>query len=199
MDDMTVVIAGGARTAMGGMNGVFAGTSAVQLGATAIAAAIERSGLASSDIDEVIMGCVLPAGVRQGPARQAAIAAGIPKSAGATTINKLCGSGMQAVILAHDQLKAGTNSVMVAGGMESMSGAPHLLLNARQGIRLGHAELKDHMFYDGLEDAYTGRAMGSFAQETANEKGLTREQMDAFAIQSLNRACKAIESGALKA
>ncbi len=199
MDDMTVVIAGGARTAMGGMNGVFAGTSAVQLGAAAIAAAIERSGLAAADIDELIMGCVLPAGVRQGPARQAALAAGIPNSAGATTINKLCGSGMQAVILAHDQLKAGTNRVMVAGGMESMSGAPHLLLNARQGIRLGHAELKDHMFYDGLEDAYTGRAMGSFAQETANEKGLTREQMDAFAIQSLNRACRAIASGALTA
>ena len=198
MEDATVVIAGGARTAMGGLNGALAGMSATQLGAAAIRAAVARSGLQGEDIDEVIMGCVLPAGLRQGPARQAAIAAGIPKSAGATTVNKLCGSGMQAVIFAHDQLRAGTNRIMVAGGMESMSGAPHLLLNARAGYRLGHVEAKDHMFLDGLEDAYTGRLMGTFAQETANEYGLTRADMDRFAIQSLARAKAAIESGALK-
>ncbi|MBP6382417.1 MAG: thiolase family protein [Pseudomonadales bacterium] len=198
MDDSTVVIAGAARTAMGGMNGALSGMSGVQLGAEAIRAALARSGVAPEAIDEVIMGCVLPAGLKQGPARQAAIAAGIPESAGATTINKLCGSGMQAVIFAHDQLKVGTNNIMVAGGMESMSNAPHMLLGARQGIRLGHAELRDHMFHDGLEDAYTGRAMGSFAQETANERGITREQMDAFAIQSLTRARNAIEKGLLK-
>ena len=159
MNDNTVVITGAARTAMGGMNGALAGVSAVQLGTEAIRAAIARSGFGPGDIDEVIMGCVLPAGLRQGPARQAALGAGVPTSVGCTTVNKLCGSGMQAVIFAHDQLRAGTCSVMVAGGMESMSNAPHMLLGARQGIRLGHAELKDHMFHDGLEDAYTGRAM----------------------------------------
>ena len=198
MGDSTVVIAGGARTAMGGMNGALSGVSAVQLGSEAMRAAIARSGVAADAIEEVIMGCVLPAGLKQGPARQAAIAAGIPKSSGCTTINKLCGSGMQAVIFAHDQLKAGTSAVMLAGGMESMSNAPHMLLGARQGIRLGHAELRDHMFHDGLEDAYTGRAMGSFAQETANERGITRAEMDAFAIRSLTRARSAIEKGLLK-
>ncbi len=199
MADSTVVITGGARTAMGGMNGVLAGASAVQLGTEAIRAAIARSGVAPADIDEVIMGCVLPAGLRQGPARQAALGAGIPASTGCTTVNKLCGSGMQALIFAHDQLRAGTCAVMIAGGMESMSNAPHLVLGARQGIRLGHADLKDHMFHDGLEDAYTGRAMGSFAQETADERGLTREDMDAFAVRSLTRARSAIESGAFAA
>ena len=198
MDDSTVVIAGAARTAMGGMNGALAGMAATQLGAEAIRAALARSGIAPEAVNEVIMGCVLPAGLKQAPARQAALGAGIPKSAGCTTINKVCGSGMQAVMFAHDQLKAGTNTIMVAGGMESMSNAPHMLLGARQGIRLGHAELKDHMFLDGLEDAYTARAMGSFAQETANERGITREQMDAYAIQSLTRALAAIEQGRFK-
>ncbi|HQY68797.1 MAG TPA: thiolase family protein [Pseudomonadales bacterium] len=198
MDDSTVVIAGAARTAMGGMNGALAGMAATQLGAEAIRAALARSGIAPEAVNEVIMGCVLPAGLKQAPARQAALGAGIPKSAGCTTINKVCGSGMQAVMYAHDQLKAGTNAIMVAGGMESMSNAPHMLLGARQGIRLGHAELKDHMFLDGLEDAYTARAMGSFAQETANERGITREQMDAYAIQSLTRALAAIEQGRFK-
>ena len=198
MDDSTVVIAGAARTAMGGMNGALAGMAATQLGAEAIRAALARSGVAPEAVDEVLMGCVLPAGLKQAPARQAALGAGIPKSAGCTTINKVCGSGMQAVMYAHDQLKAGTNAIMVAGGMESMSNAPHMLLGARQGIRLGHAELKDHMFLDGLEDAYTARAMGSFAQETANERGITREQMDAYAIQSLTRALAAIEQGRFK-
>ncbi len=195
MDDSTVVIAGAARTAMGGMNGALSGMAATQLGAESIRAALARSGIAPDAVDEVIMGCVLPAGLKQAPARQAALGAGIPKSAGCTTINKVCGSGMQALMFAHDQLKAGTNSIMVAGGMESMSNAPHMLLGARQGVRLGHAELKDHMFLDGLEDAYTARAMGSFAQETANERGITREQMDAYAIQSLTRAVNAIEKG----
>ena len=195
MDDSTVVIAGAARTAMGGMNGALSGMAATQLGAESIRAALARSGVAPEAVDEVIMGCVLPAGLKQAPARQAALGAGIPKSAGCTTINKVCGSGMQALMFAHDQLKAGTNGIMVAGGMESMSNAPHMLLGARQGVRLGHAELKDHMFLDGLEDAYTARAMGSFAQETANERGITREQMDAFAIQSLTRALNAIEKG----
>ncbi len=198
MTDDTVVIAGGARTAMGGMNGVLTGATAVQLGSEAIRAALARSGLAPDDIDELIMGCVLPAGLRQGPARQAALGAGLPANVGCTTINKLCGSGMQAVIFAHDQLRVGTCRIMIAGGMESMSNAPHLLPGARHGFRLGHTELKDHMLYDGLEDAYTGRAMGSFAQETANEYGLTREGMDAFAIRSLTRARNAIESGAFK-
>ena len=198
MDDSTVVIAGAARTAMGGMNGALAGMAATQLGAEAIRAALARSGVAPEAVDEVLMGCVLPAGLKQAPARQAALGAGIPKSAGCTTINKVCGSGMQAVMFAHDQLKAGTNTIMVDGGMESMSNAPHMLLGARQGIRLGHAELKDHMFLDGLEDAYTARAMGSFAQETANERGITREQMDAYAIQSLTRALAAIEQGRFK-
>ena len=198
MDDSTVVIVGAARTAMGGMNGALAGMAATQLGAEAIRAALARSGVAPEAVDEVLMGCVLPAGLKQAPARQAALGAGIPKSAGCTTINKVCGSGMQAVMFAHDQLKAGTNAIMVAGGMESMSNAPHMLLGARQGIRLGHTELKDHMFLDGLEDAYTARAMGSFAQETANERGITREQMDAYAIQSLTRALAAIEQGRFK-
>jgi len=199
MSDSTVVIAGGARTAMGGMNGVLSGMTAVELGAAAMREAIARSGVSADAIEDVIMGCVLPAGLKQGPARQAAIAAGIPASAGAVTINKLCGSGMQAVIFAHDQIKAGTSAIMLAGGMESMSNAPHLLLGARQGIRLGHAELRDHMFHDGLEDAYTGRAMGSFAQQTANERGFTRAEMDAFAIRSLTRAKHAIESRLLEA
>lgn len=199
MNDDTVVIASGARTAMGGMNGALAGATAVQLGIEAIRAAVERSGLGVDDVDELIMGCVLPAGLRQGPARQAALGAGLPPSVGCTTINKLCGSGMQAVIFAHDQLRVGTCRVMIAGGMESMSNAPHLLPGSRQGFRLGHTELKDHMLFDGLEDAYTGRAMGSFAQETANERGLTREEMDAFAIRSLTRARQATASGVLAA
>jgi acetyl-CoA C-acetyltransferase len=199
MDDTTIVIAGGARTAMGGMNGVLQGATAVELGTAAMKAAIDRSGIPAAEIDEVIMGCVLPAGLKQGPARQASIAAGIPVTAGCTTINKLCGSGMQAVMFAHDQIKVGTNTVMLAGGMESMSNAPHMILNARQGLRLGHGELKDHMFWDGLEDAYTGRLMGTFAQATANARGFTREEMDAYAIQSLGRARQAIEKGWLKA
>ncbi|MEH6571058.1 MAG: acetyl-CoA C-acyltransferase [Halioglobus sp.] len=195
----SVVIVDGARTPMGGLQGSLAGATAPELATTAIAAAVERSGVAAADIDEVFMGCVLPAGLKQGPARQAAIGAGIPDATGAVTLNKLCGSGMQATIFGYDSIVAGTNKIVVTGGMESMTNAPHLLPGARSGVRSGHATMYDHMFIDGLEDAYTGRAMGTFAQETANERGLTREQMDEFALESLSRAKKAIDEGSLKA
>lgn len=199
MSDDSIVIVNGARTPMGGLQGSLSSLTAVELGTTAIEAAIARSGVAATDIDEVIMGCVLPAGLKQGPARQAAIHAGIPKSSGAVTINKLCGSGMQATIFAHDQIKAGTMKIALAGGMESMSNAPHILPNARGGVGTGDREIKDHMFTDGLSDAYTGGMMGSFAQSTANEKNISREAMDEFAIQSTIRAQKAIEEDSLKA
>ena len=153
----------------------------------------------ASDIDEVFMGCVLPAALKQCPARQAAIGAGIPTSAGAVTVNKACGSGMQAAIFGYDSIMAGTNTAVIAGGMESMSRAPHMLPGARGGIGSGHKSVCDHMFIDGLEDAYTGRAMGSFAQETADQRGITRQQMDAFAIESLRRAKRAIDDGSLRA
>jgi len=199
MSDDSVVILDGARTPMGALSGCLSPVSAPELATTAIKAAVERSAIDSADIDEVFMGCVLPAGLKQCPARQAAIGAGIPKSTGAVTLNKACGSGMQATIFGYDSIMAGTNHVVVTGGMESMTNAPHLLLGARGGVRTGHGQMFDHMFLDGLEDAYTGRAMGSFAQETADERGLTREQMDAFAIESLTRAKNAIEDGSLAA
>ncbi|NCF17576.1 MAG: acetyl-CoA C-acyltransferase [Haliea sp.] len=199
MSNDSVVIVDGARTPMGGLQGSLAAVPATELATTAVAAAVERSGVSAADIDEVFMGCVLPAGLKQCPARQAAIGAGIPKSTGAVTLNKACGSGMQATIFGYDSIVAGTNKIVVTGGLESMSNAPHLLPGARTGVRLGHTNLYDHMFYDGLEDAYTGRAMGTFAQETANARGITREQMDAFAIESLTRAKKAIDDGSLKA
>jgi acetyl-CoA C-acetyltransferase len=198
MSNDSVVIVDGARTPMGGLQGSLAAVPATELATTAIAAAVARSGIDGADIDEVFMGCVLPAGLKQCPARQAAIGAGIPKSTGAVTLNKACGSGMQATIFGFDSIVAGTNKIVVTGGLESMSNAPHLLPGARAGVRLGHATMYDHMFYDGLEDAYTGRAMGTFAQETANARGITREQMDAFAIESLTRAKRAIEDGSLK-
>lgn len=194
-----IVIVSGARTAMGGMMGSLSTLTAPELGGTAIAEAVNRAGIQATDVQEVIMGCVLPAGVKQGPARQAMMNAGIPVETGATTINKLCGSGMKAVMLAHDLIKAGSNDIMVAGGMESMSQAPHLLTKARTGYRLGHGEVKDHMFLDGLEDAATGKLMGVFAQDVADEYGYTREAMDNFAINSVERAKKAIEAGKLKA
>lgn len=190
-----IVIVSGARTPMGGFQGSLSTVSAVELGATAIRAALSRAGVAPADVQEVIMGCVLPAGLKQGPARQASLAAGLPSATGCTTINKLCGSGMKAVMLAHDLIKAGSNEVMIAGGMESMSNAPYLLPKARGGLRMGHGELKDHMFFDGLEDARTGRLMGSFAQETADRHGITREAMDAYAIESLRRAQQAMKAG----
>ncbi len=199
MTDNSVYIAAGARTPMGALQGCLAEMTAVDLGSTVIREAIRRAGLTGDDIDEIILGCVLPSGLRQGPARQAAINAGIPVSAGATTINKLCGSGMKATMLGHDLIKAGTNEIMVCGGMESMTNSPYLLPKARGGMRMGHGEVLDSMFTDGLEDASTGRLMGSFAQEVADQYQITREDMDSFAIQSLNRAKSAIESGALTA
>ncbi len=194
-----VVIVSSVRTPMGGFQGSLSTVSAVDLGAAAIKEAVKRSGLNPADIQEVIMGCVLPAGLKQGPARQASRSAGLPDHTGCTTINKLCGSGMKSAMLAHDLIKAGTNNIMVAGGMESMSNAPYLLLKARQGYRMGHGDqAQDHMFLDGLEDAETGRLMGAFAQEVADKEGYSREEMDAYAIESLRRAQKAIQDGALE-
>jgi acetyl-CoA C-acetyltransferase len=194
----SIVIVGGARTAMGGFQGALASSTAPELGAVVIRAAVERAGLQPTDIQEVIMGCVLPAGLKQGPARQAMRKAGLPDTTGAVTINKLCGSGMKAVMQAADMLKAESADIVVAGGMESMTNAPYLLPKARGGFRMGHGEIKDHMFFDGLEDAETGRLMGSFAQDTANTMNYTREQMDNFAIRSLKRAQTAINEGYFK-
>lgn len=194
-----IYIVNGARTPMGGLMGDLASVSAPELGSTAIEAAVSKAGIPSSAIDEVFMGCVLPAGLKQCPARQAMRFAGLPDDVGAVTVNKACGSGMQATIFGIDSIRAGTNRVAIAGGLESMSNAPHLMPSGRKGQRLGHTRVFDHMFMDGLEDAYTGAAMGSFAQQTADDHGLTREAMDAFAIQSLSRAKEAIENGLLTA
>lgn len=193
-----IVIVNGARTAMGGFQGSLSGLTAPELGAVTIKEAIARAGLQPTDVEEVIMGCVLPAGLKQGPARQAMRKAGLPDSTGAVTINKLCGSGMKAVMQATDMIKAGSAEIVVAGGMESMTNAPYVLPKARAGYRMGHGEIKDHMFLDGLEDAETGRLMGSFAQDMANTRGYTREQMDDFAIRSLKRAQTAITEGYFK-
>ncbi len=194
-----IVITGAARTPMGGFQGVLSDASAAQLGAAAIEAAVQRSQLQADAIDEVIMGCVLPAGQGQAPARQASLGAKLPLSTGCTTINKMCGSGMKATMLAHDLLRAGSNRAMIAGGLESMTNAPYLLTKARGGMRMGHGQVFDHMFLDGLEDAYDkGKLMGVFAENTADKYGFTREQQDEFAITSLRRAQAAIESGAFK-
>ncbi|MDN3520527.1 acetyl-CoA C-acyltransferase [Halomonas ramblicola] len=194
-----IVFLSATRTPMGGMLGSLASLTAPELGAAAVRAAIERAGIQAPDIDEGILGCVLPAGVKQGPARQAMRQAGIPDAVGATTVNKLCGSGMKATMLAHDLIRAGSGEVVLAGGMESMSNAPHVLTKARTGYRLGHGELKDHMFLDGLEDAETGKLMGGFAQEIASEREYSRERLDDFAIASLERAMAATEAGQLDA
>ena len=192
-----IVIASYARTPMGGMQGVLASVPATKLGSIAIAAAVERAGVAPDAIDQVIMGCVLPGALGQAPARQASIGAGLPLSTGATTINKVCGSGMKATMMAAEAIIAGTSDVVVAGGMESMTNAPYLLTKHRSGARLGHDAIKDSMFLDGLEDAYEpGRAMGSFAEETCREYQFTREQQDDYALRSLTRAKDAIASGA---
>ncbi|MGQ3676527.1 acetyl-CoA C-acyltransferase [Xanthobacter sp. TB0139] len=189
-----IVIVGAARTPMGGFQGDFATVEASTLGATAIEGAL--AGLAPDAVQEVLMGCVLPAGQGQAPARQAALKAGLPLGAGATTVNKMCGSGMKAAMLAHDQILAGSADIVVAGGMESMSNAPYLLPKARSGYRMGHGQVMDHMFLDGLEDAYDkGRLMGTFAEDCATAYQFTREAQDAFAISSLTRAQKAIEGG----
>ncbi|MBO6526135.1 acetyl-CoA C-acyltransferase [Erythrobacter sp.] len=192
-----VVILSYARTPMGGMQGALADVSATDLGATAVKAAVERSGVPVDNFDRTYMGCVLPAGLGQAPARQASIKAGLPKSVQATTVNKVCGSGMQTVIMGAEALASGTIDYVVAGGMESMTNAPYLLKKHRSGARLGHDTTYDHMFLDGLEDAYEeGRAMGTFAQATANDYQMTREEMDDYSIESLRRANAAIESGA---
>jgi acetyl-CoA C-acetyltransferase len=195
-----VVIAAAARTPMGGFQGDLKDARAPDLGSAAIGAALTRAGLPGEAVDEVIFGCVLPAGQGQAPARQASLGAGVPLQVGCTTVNKMCGSGMKAAMLAHDLIAAGTNDVMVAGGMESMSNAPYLLLKARAGYRMGHGQVVDHMFLDGLEDAYDrGRLMGTFAEDTARHYQFTREAQDAFAIVSLNRARSATETGAFAA
>ena len=191
-----VCIVGAARTPMGGFQGALEACKAPELGGAAIRAAIDRSGIEAEQVEEVLMGCVLPAGQGQAPARQASLAAGIPLAAGCTTVNKMCGSGMKTAMLAHDLLMAGTNRVMVAGGMESMSNAPYLLDKARGGLRMGHGRVLDHMFLDGLEDAYQpGQLMGAFAEDCAETYQFTRERQDDFAIESLARACRATEDG----
>jgi acetyl-CoA C-acetyltransferase len=193
-----IVIVAAKRTPMGGFQGALSEVASPVLAATAIKGLIAQTGISVDAVDEVLMGCVLPAGLGQAPARQATLGAGLPLSVGATTVNKVCGSGMKTVMLAHDLIKAGSSQVVVAGGMESMSQAPYLLDKARSGMRMGHGKVMDHMFLDGLEDAYTGGAMGTFAQKTADDFGLTREQMDAFALSSLEKANAAINSGAFK-
>ncbi|MFC4821552.1 thiolase family protein [Dokdonella ginsengisoli] len=193
-----IVIVGAKRTAIGSMLGQFTGVPTPTLGATAIKAALEQGGVAADDVSEVIMGCVLPANLGQAPARQASLAAGLPKSAGCTTINKVCGSGMKAIMLGHDLIKAGSADVVVAGGMESMTNAPHMV-NARPGLRYGDAKLVDHMAWDGLTNPYDGQSMGVFAEATAEKYGFTREQQDAYTIESVKRAQAAIASGAFAA
>src|SRR6266516_836931 len=194
-----VVIISAARTPMGAFQGELKDFAAPQLGAAAFRAAVERARIKPDQVQEVIMGCVLSAGQGQAPARQAALGAGLPLSTGSTTVNKMCGSGMKAAMLAHDLLAAGTNEVMVAGGMESMTNAPYLLPKARGGYRLGHGQLVDHMFFDGLEDRYgkesAGRLMGTFAEDWAASHGFTREEQDAFAATSTTRAKAAIADG----
>ena len=191
-----IVIAGAKRTAIGSFLGQFNGVPTPTLGAAAIAAALEQSGVPATDVSEVIMGCVLPANLGQAPARQAALAAGLPTSAGCTTINKVCGSGMKAIMLGHDLIKAGSASVVVAGGMESMSNAPHMIPNSRTGNRYGNFQVVDHMAWDGLTNPYDGQAMGVFAEKTVEKFGFTREDQDAYAIESVRRAQAAQASGA---
>lgn len=195
-----IVIVGAARTPMGGFQGDLVALSAPELGAAAIGAAVERAGIRPEDVQEVIMGCVLPAGQGQAPARQASLGAGLPQATGCTTVNKMCGSGMKATMLAHDLLVAGSGDIMVAGGMESMSNAPYLLDRARAGYRMGHGRVIDHMYLDGLEDAYDkGRLMGTFAEDTAQHYQFTREAQDSFAVASLTRARTAVEDGTFSA
>jgi acetyl-CoA C-acetyltransferase len=196
MSNDPIIIVSAARTPMGGFQGELKQFTAPEIGAAAVRAAVERAKIKPEQVEEVIMGCVLSAGLGQAPARQASLGAGLPLATGCTTINKMCGSGMKAAMLAHDLLTAGTNDIMVAGGMESMTNAPYLLPKARGGYRMGHGQIIDHMFYDGLEDAYDkGRLMGSFAEECADKYGFTREAQDRFAITSLERAQAANKNG----
>src|SRR5207344_2027669 len=196
MQNDPVVIVSAARTPMGAFQGELKSFAAPELGAAAIRAAVERAKVRPEDVQEAIMGCVLPAGLGQAPARQAALGAGLPLSVGCTTVNKMCGSGMKAAMIAHDSLVSGSVDVVVAGGMESMTNAPYLLPKARAGLRMGHSQVIDHMFYDGLEDAYEkGRLMGTFAEECAGKYAFTREEQDSFAIASLKRAQQANTAG----
>ncbi|WP_040556804.1 thiolase family protein [Reinekea blandensis] len=197
MNDVVIVAA--KRTPMGGFQGALSGVTATDLGANAIAASLSAAGVSASDVQEVYMGCVLPAGLKQAPARQAALGAELPQSVPCTTVNKVCGSGMKSVMLAASQIRAGEIEVAVAGGMESMSNAPYLMDKARSGYRMGHQRVYDHMFTDGLEDAYDGNAMGVHAQRTATERNIGREQMDEYALESLRRAQAAIEQGHFQA
>lgn len=198
VQDLEIVIVAAKRTPMGGFQGSLASVPSPTLAASAIKGVMSETGLSGDLVDEVLMGCVLPAGLGQAPARQATLGAELPLSVGATTVNKVCGSGMKTTMMAHDLIKAGSAEVVIAGGMESMSQAPYLLDKARGGMRMGHGKVMDHMFLDGLEDAYTGGAMGTFAQKTADEFKITREQMDNFALSSLEKANGAINSGAFK-
>lgn len=195
MSERSVLLVSAQRTPIGAFQGALAGAAAPQLGAAAARSALAAAGVAGEDVQEVIFGCVLSAGLGQAPARQAALAAGIPASVPCTTINKMCGSGMKAVMLAADQIRAGDIDVALAGGLESMSNAPYLLLKARSGYRMGHGEVLDHMFYDGLQSPFDGQAMGCFAENTAEKYGFTREAQDAFAAESVRRALRACESG----
>ncbi len=199
MSSDPIVIVAAKRTPIGAFQGALAPMSAPQLGASAIAAAIGEAGIDPADIDQVLMGCVLPAGLGQAPARQAALAAGIPVGTPCTTVNKMCGSGMETIMLAHDRIRSGSAAIIVAGGLESMSNAPYLLPKARGGFRMGHQEALDHMFFDGLQDPYSGEMMGYFAEATADKYGFSREAQDAFAIESVTRAQRAAEEGAFAA
>lgn len=198
MSNDSVVIVSAKRTPMGGFMGGLSALSACELGANAITAALKEAGENAPVVDEVIMGCVLPAGLGQAPARQASIKSGLPLATGAITLNKVCGSGMKAVMLAHDLIKSGSAKTVMAGGMESMSNAPYILPKAREGYRMGHGHMLDHMMLDGLENAYDGKAMGCFAQSKADEEQVTREQMDDFALGSLTKASDAIANGLFK-
>jgi acetyl-CoA C-acetyltransferase len=198
MSDPIVIVAA-KRTPIGAFQGVLSGATAPQLGAAAVRAAIEASGLKGDDVSEVIMGCVLPAGLGQAPARQAAINAGVPASAPATTVNKMCGSGLKAIMLGVDQIKSGDAQIVVAGGLESMTNAPYLLLKARGGYRMGHGEILDHMFYDGLQSPWDGQLMGCFGENTAEKYKFTRAEQDAFAAESVRRAMAAVQGGVFKA
>ncbi|MEL7186664.1 MAG: acetyl-CoA C-acyltransferase [Pseudomonadota bacterium] len=193
-DDVVIVAA--KRTPIGAFQGALSGASAVQLGVAAVKAAVDVSGVAGDDVDRVLMGCVLPAGLGQAPARQAARGAGLPDGVPCSTVNKMCGSGMETIIMGHDAIKAGSAGVVVAGGLESMTNSPYLLPKARGGYRMGHQETLDHMFFDGLQDIYSGNMMGHFAQETADKYEFSREAMDDFAIESVNRAQRAVQDGA---
>jgi acetyl-CoA C-acetyltransferase len=199
MSSDAVVIVAAKRTPIGAFQGVFSDATATELGAAAVAAAVGESGVDAADVDQVFMGCVLPAGLGQAPARQAALGGGIPTSVPCTTVNKMCGSGMQTVVLGHDLIMANNADVIVAGGLESMTNAPYMMPKARRGFRMGHQEVLDHMFFDGLQDIYDGHMMGHYAEETSQKYGFTREEQDAYAIESVTRARRAVADGSFEA